>query len=198
MNLPNKLTLARLVMVPIFVILMSIEHPATYILAYAVFAVASITDYFDGKIARDRNLITNFGKLMDPLADKVLMAAGFLMMMEVQFLNVPGWTIVAILAREFLVTGARSLATNDGTVIAASNWGKIKTVSQMVYIFVFLFLAIGVWGIQSWLPEYTDQYAAFVNCSSLVCIIGIAILTVYTGIEFAQSNWKTLNLSSQQ
>ncbi len=198
MNLPNKLTVARLIMVPLFVVLMSVLHPITYIAAYIVFTIASITDYYDGKIARDRNLITNFGKLMDPLADKVLMAAAFVMAMQVPMLHVPAWTIVAILAREFLVTGARSMATTEGTVIAANSWGKLKTVLQMVYIFVFFFLAICVWAVETWLPDYAAQYAAFVSWASFVGIIGISLFTVYTGIQFAQVNWKTLNLSSRQ
>lgn len=198
MNLPNKLTVARLVMVPIFVILMSIDHAIAHSLAYLVFAVASITDYFDGKIARERNLVTNFGKLMDPLADKVLMAAAFVMAMTVPALHIPAWTIVAILAREFLVTGARSMATSDGTVIAANNWGKLKTTLQMVYIFVFLFLAITVEASHRWFPDQADSYAALVKSSSWVGIIGVSLLTVYTGIQFAQTNWKSLQLSSQQ
>ena len=99
MNLPNKLTVARLIMVPVFVVCMSRDHYVTYGLAFVVFIVASITDYYDGKIARERNLITNFGKLMDPLADKVLLTAAFVMLLRIPSLNVPAWTIVAILAR---------------------------------------------------------------------------------------------------
>lgn len=198
MNLPNKLTIARLIMVPLFVVLMSFDHYATYICAYVVFTVASITDYFDGKIARDQNLITNFGKLMDPLADKVLMAAAFVMVMKVPSLNVPGWTIVAILAREFLVTGARAMAAPEGTVIAANSWGKLKTVLQMVYIYLFLLLAILVWPTEHWFPDYAAGYSTFLSWTSLIGIIGVAALTVYTGIQFAQTNWKSLRLNGQQ
>ena len=198
MNLPNKLTVARLIMVPVFVVLMSFEHYATYIAAYLVFSAASITDYFDGKIARERNLVTNFGKLMDPLADKVLMAAAFVMAMNIPTLNIPGWTIVAILAREFLVTGARSMAAPEGQIIAANSWGKLKTVLQMVYIFVFIPLAIGVWAAEYWFPEHIDQYVLVLDWASLIGIIGVSLLTVYTGVQFAQTNWKSLNLSSQQ
>ena len=198
MNLPNKLTVARLILVPIFVVLMSFENVVTYIAAYLVFSVASITDYFDGKVAREQNLVTSFGKLMDPLADKVLMAAAFVMAMKVPSLNIPGWTIVAILAREFLVTGARSMAGSDGLVIAANQWGKIKTVLQMVYIFLFLFLAIGVWAAEYWFPDYAEWYTNALGHASFFGIIAVSLLTVYTGIQFAQSNWKSLNLSSQQ
>jgi CDP-diacylglycerol---glycerol-3-phosphate 3-phosphatidyltransferase len=198
MNLPNKLTVARLIMVPIFVILMSIDHLATYIIAYIIFTAASITDYFDGKIARERNLVTNFGKLMDPLADKVLMAAAFVMVMEVPLLNVPGWSIVAILAREFLVTGARSLGSAEGTVIAANKWGKLKTVLQMVYVFVFLFFTIISKACYTWLPEHAEQIANIISIASLYGIIAVSLFTVYTGIQFAQTNWVILNLSSQE
>ena len=198
MNLPNKLTVARLIMVPIFVALMSFEHVVTYVLAYAVFTIASITDYFDGKIAREQNLITEFGKLMDPLADKVLMASAFVMAMQVSTLNIPGWTVVAILAREFLVTGARSMGTSQGQVIAANSWGKIKTIFQMVYIFVFLALAIGMYAVEYWFAEYAEKCSIALDWASLLGIIAVTILTLYTGIQFAQTNWKTLNLSSQE
>jgi len=198
MNLPNKLTVARLILVPVFVALMSVENVVTYIAAYIVFSVASITDYFDGKIAREQNLITNFGKLMDPLADKILLAAAFVMAMKIPSLNIPGWTIVAILAREFLVTGARSMAGSDGLTIAANRWGKLKTVLQMVYIFVFLLLAIGVWAAEYWFPDYADRYNNGLVHASFFGIIAVSVFTVFTGIQFAQANWKSLNLSSQR
>jgi len=198
MNLPNKLTLARLFMVPIFVALMSFEHVITYIIAYVVFTIASITDYYDGKIAREQNLITNFGKLMDPLADKVLMVAAFIMMMKVPDLNVPGWTLVAILAREFLVTGARSLAMEDGgQAIAANQWGKIKTVIQMVYVYVFLFFAIVALGLRYGEFEWLETYLTVLDISSMIGIIAVAVFTVASGIQFAMANWKSLALGSQ-
>ena len=198
MNLPNKLTLARLIMVPAFVVLMSFEHIATYIIAYVVFTIASITDYYDGKIAREKNLITNFGKLMDPLADKVLMVSAFIMMMKVPDLNIPGWTLVAILAREFLVTGARSLAVEQGgEAIAANQWGKIKTVIQMVYVYVFLFFAIVALGLRYYEIEWLTTYLDILNISSMVGIIAVSLYTVASGIQFAMLNWKSLSLGSQ-
>jgi len=196
MNLPNKLTVARLIMVPLFVVLMSIDHVATYTIAYIIFTVASITDYYDGKIARDQNLITNFGKLMDPLADKVLMAAAFVMVMKVPQLDVPGWAIVAILAREFLVTGARSVATESGHVIAANKWGKIKTVLQMVYIFTFLFLATVFLGLESIAPDFYRQYNGILRTASLAGIVIVSGFTVFTGLQFARANWATLKLGN--
>lgn len=197
MNLPNRLTIIRLILVPVFVFLMSVDHLATYVLAYIVFMVASITDYWDGRIARERNLITNFGKLMDPLADKVLMAAAFVMLMEVPVLTVPGWAIVAIIAREFLITGARSVAAPGGKVLAANIWGKVKTVMQMTYIYTFLFLAIVAKLVESWAGDYVDVYGAVLGWASLVGIIIVALFTVYTGLQFAQSNWKELRLGTE-
>lgn len=197
MNLPNKLTVARMIMVPVFVALMSFEHPITYVFGYLVFTIASITDYMDGRIARAQNLITDFGKLMDPLADKVLMSSAFVMAMQVSALWVPGWTIVAILAREFLVTGARSMASSKGEAIAANDWGKLKTVLQMVWVYVFYALAIGVWVVERWMPDHAELYGNIVSTGSMVGIVAVAMLTVYTGIQFAQANWKALNLSSQ-
>jgi CDP-diacylglycerol--glycerol-3-phosphate 3-phosphatidyltransferase len=120
MNLPNKLTIARCIMTVFFVGLMSFENFYCYFAAYLVFTVAAITDYYDGKIARERGLVTNFGKLLDPVADKVLLTSAFIMLMKVPELKVPGWAVVVILAREFLVTGARALAAADGEVIAAN------------------------------------------------------------------------------
>jgi CDP-diacylglycerol--glycerol-3-phosphate 3-phosphatidyltransferase len=177
---------------------MSIEHIATYSIAYIVFTIASITDYYDGKIAREQNLITNFGKLMDPLADKVLMVAAFIMMMKVPDLNIPGWTLVAILAREFLVTGARSLAVEvGGETIAANQWGKIKTVMQMVYVYAFLFFAIVALGLRYSEPDWLATYLDVLNISSLVGIIIVSIYTVASGVQFAMTNWKSLALGSQ-
>lgn len=184
-------------MVPLFVILMSVDHLVSYMLAYVVFTAAVITDYLDGKIARRDNLITNFGKLFDPLADKVLMAAAFVMVMKVPELNIPGWTIVAILAREFLVTGARSMAAGEGSVIAANIWGKAKTTIQMVYIFVFLFFAIISKALQRWAPDFAKLYDQILWYLSLYAIVFVAAFTVYSGIQFARSNWQTLDLGRQ-
>ncbi len=140
MNLPNQLTVARLIITLVFVGVLSVEFPFRYTLALACFIVAAITDYLDGKIARERNLITNFGKLMDPLADKVLVAAAFVMLCEMGWF--PGWILVVILAREFLVTGLRLVASSQGAVLAADALGKWKTITQMVTaIYFLLFLA---------------------------------------------------------
>lgn len=195
MNLPNKLTLARCVMAVVFVGLMSFEHLATYAAGYAVFVAAAITDYYDGKIARERNLITNFGKLLDPVADKVLMLAAFIILLGIEDLRVPGWTIVAILAREFLVTGSRALAAAEGEIIAASVAGKTKTVLQMVYVFTFLFFAIVLLaleqypGLGAWIPGSPEQFTWALGLASRAAIILVAVHTLYSGADFAYRNW---------
>lgn len=204
MNLPNRLTLARVTMVPIFVILLSFQHWICYAFGYAVFTAAAITDYYDGKIARERNLVTNFGKLLDPVADKVLLAAGFVMMMTIPSaaepgtpgLHIPGWTVVAILAREFVVTGVRSLSASEGVVIAANNYGKAKAVLQMVFVFVFLFFAIVESAVVAWAPQSAVAYHRILYGISFWAIVAVAIYTVYSGAQFLRANWKQLHLGS--
>lgn len=196
MNLANKLTLSRCIMAMVFVALMTTETVWSYLLSYAVFTAAAITDHYDGKIARERNLITNFGKLLDPVADKVLMLAAFLTMMKIPELRIPSWAIVVILAREFLVTGARALAAAEGEVIAASRSGKMKTVLQMVYVFVFLAMAVFFEAMKAWpdyaaaLPGGPELYTYWIGHASLACIALVAAYTVWSGIEFARDNWR--------
>ncbi len=198
MNLPNRLTVIRLILVPVFVLALSVESITTYVIGYLVFMAASITDYWDGRIARERNLITNFGKLMDPLADKVLVASAFVMFMKIPSLSVPAWTIVAILAREFLVTGARSMAAAGpgGEVIAANIWGKYKTVIQMTYIYTFLFFAIVALALTRWAPDYLEPFGTILAWASWGGIVFVAGFTLYTGIQFAQANWRLFRLES--
>lgn len=137
MNLANKLTLLRMLLVPIFLIFIAInEIPYGTFIATFIFVIASVTDKLDGYIARSRNQITNFGKFMDPLADKLLVTAALISLVE--FRVVPSWAAVIIIAREFAVSGLRTIAASEGKVIAASWWGKIKTVIQIVAIILLL------------------------------------------------------------
>lgn len=136
MNLPNKLTMVRIVLVPVTMALMITNHP---ILAGIMFAIASITDFFDGYIARKYNLVTAFGKIMDPLADKILVFGALLCMLQLGIINV--WPVIIILAREFFVTGMRVVAVDKGKVIAASWWGKIKTNMQIFAVLFSIFFA---------------------------------------------------------
>ncbi len=137
MNLPNKITMLRVIMIPIFVAVLLIEFPYHQPIAAALFIVAALTDSLDGYLARSRNLITDFGKFMDPLADKLLVCSALICF--VQLGSVPAWMVIIIIAREFAITGLRTLAASDGIVIAASKWGKAKTVSQMLAIVIILF-----------------------------------------------------------
>ena len=146
MNLPNKLTLARILLVPVFMVLAGMSQYGTsdfasgwYLAAGAVFAVASFTDFLDGYLARKWNLVTDFGKFADPLADKLLTTVAFLYMMRDGVCSI--WVVAIILAREFAVSGVRMLAASSNHVIAANLWGKVKTVLQMVTILVYYFAA---------------------------------------------------------
>ena len=134
MNLPNKLTVLRVIMVPIYVFLQLCDFWPGYTkwLALAVFIIASLTDLADGKIARKYNLVTNFGKFMDPLADKLLVCSALVCL---TYLNkVSAWVVIIIIGREFIISGVRLIASDNGVVIAASMWGKVKTVFQMFMI----------------------------------------------------------------
>lgn len=139
MNLPNKLTVLRLALVPVFVALLMLPAiPHNSLWALVIFAVASLTDLLDGKIARKRGLVTDFGKLMDPLADKVLVAAAYICMIELGDLS--SIAVLVVIAREFAVTSLRLVAAGRGQVLAADIWGKAKTVSQMVTVIGILLL----------------------------------------------------------
>lgn len=138
MNLPNKLTVLRIIMVPFFVFFMLTDTggAANKWIALIIFCVASLTDMLDGKIARARNLVTNFGKFMDPLADKLLVCSAMICMIPSG--KLAAWFVIIIIAREFIISGFRLVASDNGIVIAASYWGKFKTVSQMFMIIVLI------------------------------------------------------------
>ena len=132
MNLPNKLTLFRVVLIPFFVFFLLAPYFEEYgnYIAVAIFIVASITDFLDGKIARKYNLVTNFGKFMDPLADKLLVCSALICLIQLEL--IPAWVVIIIIAREFIISGFRLVASDNGVVIAASYWGKFKTAFQML------------------------------------------------------------------
>ena len=140
MNLPNKLTVVRVLMIPFFVwfMLPSLggEMAASKWIELAIFCIASLTDLLDGKIARKYNLVTNFGKFMDPLADKLLVGAAMICLVEMG--RLPAWIVIVIISREFIISGFRLIASDNGIVIAASYWGKFKTVFQMAMIIVLI------------------------------------------------------------
>ena len=142
MNLPNKLTVLRVIMIPFFVVFMLTDLGGKYgnYIALAIFAVASLTDLLDGKIARKRGLVTTFGKFMDPLADKLLVCSALICLVEMD--RLAAWMVIVIIAREFIISGFRLIASDNGVVIAASYWGKFKTTFQMIMI-ILLILDLG-------------------------------------------------------
>lgn len=133
MNLPNKLTMFRVILIPFFVLFLLVDiTPVDKWIALAIFIIASLTDLLDGKIARKYNLVTNFGKFMDPLADKLLVCSAMICLVETG--HIPAWIVIVIIAREFIISGFRLIASDNGVVIAASYWGKFKTTFQMIMI----------------------------------------------------------------
>ena len=180
MNLPNRLTLARLAFTGVFVVCFAVEFPFRFTTAFAVFLLAAMTDLLDGIIARKWNLITDFGKLMDPLADKILTASAFICLIE--YGAIPGWAVILVISREFLITGLRSLAATKGLVIPADNLGKHKTTWQMITITYFLLLlAIGEIDHPAWFST-----AWFLGTHVFVPIT--VIISVYSGLAYFFKN----------
>jgi len=167
MNLPNKLTLLRIILIPVFMVVLYWGFPGATWVALAIFIIASLTDMLDGKIARKYNLVTDFGKFADPLADKCLVMAALCWFVETG--DMVGWVLAAVLLREFAVSGMRLIAVEKGRVIAAGWSGKVKTASTMVCICLMLF------GIPHWL--------------NLACQGVILVTTVYSGVEYFVKNW---------
>lgn len=164
MNLPNKLTMLRVILIPFFVLTLLLqggENPSLRYAATAIFIVASLTDLLDGKIARKYNLVTNFGKFMDPLADKLLVCAALICLIELK--QLPAWMVIVVISREFIISGFRLVASDNGVVIAASYWGKFKTTSQMIAV-VLLILRI---------PQLQIVTDAFVWISLALTIISL-------------------------
>ena len=140
MNLPNKLTILRVIMIPFFVAALLYDGGANQNMRYvaaALFIIASLTDMLDGKIARKYNLVTNFGKFMDPLADKLLVCSALICMIELR--ELPAWMVIIIISREFIISVFRLVASDNGVVIAASYWGKFKTTFQMIGVVLLIF-----------------------------------------------------------
>lgn len=180
MNLPNQLTVSRLFLTALFVICFAVEFPFRFTVAFALFLLAAVTDYLDGEIARRWNLSTDFGKLMDPLTDKILTASAFICLAE--FGALPVWAVIVIISREFLITGLRTLASSKGIVLPAEKLGKHKTAWQMVTIIYFLLLlAIREWGT---IPGLREAWAF--GAYGLVSIT--VILTVYSGLAYLAKN----------
>ena len=184
MNLPNKLTVFRVIMVPFFVVFMlipSLGGAANKYIALALFCIASFTDFLDGHLARKNNLVTNFGKFMDPLADKLLVCSALICLSSLGKLAT--WIVLVIIAREFIISGFRLVASDNGIVIAASYWGKFKTVSHMAMIIMLILdLKIVVGGV--------DIYYLL---TQIVVWVGLAL----TVISLADYVWKNKQVLTQ-
>jgi CDP-diacylglycerol--glycerol-3-phosphate 3-phosphatidyltransferase len=183
MNLPNKLTLIRCILTPIFLACVVINFPFHYAVALLVFIVASLTDYFDGMIARKHNLVTNLGKFLDPLADKALTTAAFIGFVHMLNSNSLPWALFIILAREFAVTSVRLLAAKDGVVVAASFSGKLKTVMQMVSIIYMLAFrqVIRFAVVRQWLGDSGILWGSRIG----IAFIWLSVVaTVVSGIQY--------------
>ena len=177
MNLPNKLTLLRIVLIVPFLAVLYLELPGASYIALAIFIAASLTDMLDGRIARQWNLVTDFGKFADPLADKMLVTAAMLWFVERG--QMPAWAVLIVIVREFAVSGLRMVASDQGRVIAAGWSGKVKTAATMVCIVVMLLLQ------PVWLAESPDGWVRPLNT---VCIAVIVVTTIYSGVEYFYRN----------
>lgn len=183
MNVPNKLTVVRIVLAPVFLLLLTIEFPFHNLLAGVVFGVAAFTDMLDGKIARKYGLITNLGKFLDPLADKMLTTAAFLGFLAAGHIDV--WAVMLILTREFMVTSVRLLAAKDGNVIAASMAGKVKTVMQFAAI-IYMIAALEVCSWQNTLLAglLPDVFYSVLLIIGRVLIWISVFFTLQSGVEY--------------
>jgi len=187
MNLANKLTIFRMILVPIMVIIpfLGINSeilgiPLTYIIIDMIFIIASITDKLDGYIARSSNQVTTFGKFLDPIADKILILAAMIMLVE--FGKLPAWIPVIVLAREFIVSGYRLIAVEKGgKVVAASVWGKLKTVTQMIAI-ILAFLDVNAFG--ACFKGNLTGFALILNAIVTIMMIIQTIATIFSGYEY--------------
>ena len=178
MNLPNKLTMARILAVPVFIVLYMMGHN---IIATIVFILASLTDMLDGKIARKQNLITDFGKLMDPVADKMLIMSTLICFVQESICG--AWVVVVILFREFLVTSMRMIAADKGKVIAANIWGKIKTVTQMIAI-IGIFCAKAADEFAAVFPVIPSFIGSWLMILSYVVLYAAVAATILSGARY--------------
>lgn len=202
MNLPNRLTILRIVLVPFFIAAILIPFPFHYLAALAVFGAASLTDYFDGTIARKRNLVTNFGKFSDPLADKILVLSALLCFVQNGLCD--ALLVIVVIFREFAVSSVRLMAASEGKVVAANIWGKVKTVTQITAIIIIFVLQITLEIINmvspSVLSEYQIGLIAAYNLDCIFYIIGEIALWISTvfciisGIIYLKDNKQFISM----
>ena len=193
MNLANKLTMIRIFLVPVFLIFIAVKNiPYGTFIATFIFIIASLTDQLDGYIARSRNQVTTFGKFMDPLADKLLVTAALISLVELQV--VPAWATVVIIAREFAVSGLRTIAAAEGKVIAASMRGKVKTVTQIAAIIALLLqLNIGSSKYLMSLVGSSEIFKEIIVHGPRVILLLAVIMTIVSGYDYFKKNIKIIN-----
>ena len=183
MNVPNILTMSRLGLAVVLMALLTLDFPFFKTLALITFAIAGITDYLDGYLARNVYGVSSFGKLMDPLTDKVIVCAAFVSFVELQL--VPAWIVVAIISREFLVTGLRLLAVSKGEIIAAGKWGKHKTVWQIIGIVVILLgLAIQQDMLRGGDAQLIEDFNFVFKYVALAIAAAVGLITVASGAMY--------------
>ncbi len=193
LNTPNKLTIARMLITPVYLALILWESlPHRFLIATLVYSVAAITDAVDGKMARKNNQITNFGKLLDPIADKVLTTSALLAFMQMGLCNI--WIVMIVLVREFAIASIRMIAASEGVVIPANFWGKLKTVSQMTFTIIIMLLG----ECYQYLPQFfypgvtCPSWLTLANISN--CLLWItAVLTVISGIIYIKDSKKVID-----
>ncbi len=185
MNLPNKLTVLRIILTPFYLAAMLVDFDYHYLVAAIIFFIASVTDFLDGKIARKHNLITTFGKLCDPVADKMLTTAALLAFMHLDLCNI--WIVMVVLTREFLVTSFRLVASAQGIVIPAGILGKLKTVSQMVFSIVIMIMVH--------IAETAGTDFATISLVSNILMGISALLTVVSGVKYMLDGKKIIDFS---
>jgi CDP-diacylglycerol--glycerol-3-phosphate 3-phosphatidyltransferase len=196
LNLPNKLTLMRIVAAPVLMGSLLTNTVWGQYVALLVFVAAALTDYWDGKLARRYNLVTNFGRIMDPLADKLLMATAFICFVQLGWAR--AWMVILIIGREFAITGLRVLAAAEGRVIAASTSGKNKTISQMVAVISILVVNVVVSSLQAWLPPWEVTLKSLGVFGDVLIVLAdhlpywsmvvAAVLSLYSGVEYLIQN----------
>lgn len=195
MNLANKLTMLRIFLVPIFLIFIAMKGiPYGTILATLVFIIASLTDQLDGYIARSRNQVTTFGKFMDPLADKLLVTSALISLVELGL--IPSYAAIIIIAREFAVSGLRTIAASEGKIIAASWWGKIKTVIQIIAI-VLLLIKVNI-GASPYLASLINNNSIvykFFEVAPTVFLYLAVVITIISGIDYFIKNKKVFSMT---
>ena len=191
LNTPNKLTVARILITPVYLALILWESlPHRFLIATLVYSIAAITDAIDGKLARKNNQITNFGKLLDPIADKILTTSALLAFMQMGLCNI--WIVMIVLTREFTVASIRMIAAADGVVIPANIWGKLKTVSQMTFTIVIMLLGEVYSILAAYNPVWYGKMPAFALISNILLWI-TAVLTVVSGVIYVLDSKKVID-----